>query len=344
MTSVSNSLTVETAIEKPREKLFDIERGKGIGILLVVYGHLVMFETLGEQIWYRETKGAIYLFHMPLFMYLSGFVFFYTGAHLAVERNYREFVLKRFDRLILPFLALALVTVIGKALASHFVYVDQGVSGLWNGIAAVISNAPQNPAISIWYLAVLFIYSIMTPILLKLLGGNVWALLTLALAAHFIPLPEDFYLARIFRYYVFFAFGMVASRHAGAFLSYYSRYFFGFLVVFAVLLYFGRSIPYSLLLCGMASIPVIHAFTTSSFFVRSDPLVWLGQNSMVIYLLNTIAIGIAKAAYLRIFSYKDLWFVFMIVVLLAAGVFGPLAFKYILKRIPNSGPIYKYIR
>ncbi len=344
MTSLAVEPTVQMQIPKQREKLLDIERGKGIGILLVVYGHLVMFNTLGEQGWYRDTKAAVYLFHMPLFMYLSGFVFFYTKAHLAFERGFPNFLAKRFDRLILPFLALALITVLGKALASQFVYVDQGVSGIWDGIAAVFSNAPQNPAISIWYLAVLFVYSVATPVFIRLLGGHVWVLFALALAAHFIPLPEDFYLGRIFRFYVFFVFGMVASRYAAAFLYCYSRCLIGFLLAFVVLLYFGRSLPYSLLLCGLVSIPVVHGFVASRLFFRNDILVWLGQNSMVIYLLNTIAIGIAKAAYVRVLPLDGSWFVLMIAILMLAGTALPLIFKYALGFIPYSGPVTKYIR
>lgn len=51
---------------------------KGMGILLVVLGHVSLIEPLNT---------VIYAFHMPLFFFISGFLFFSSRKeHFAVRR------------------------------------------------------------------------------------------------------------------------------------------------------------------------------------------------------------------------------------------------------------------
>ncbi|MDF0700198.1 acyltransferase [Rhizobium sp. MC63] len=340
--AVPESKTAAVSVE--REKLLDIERGKGLGILLVVYGHLVMQGTLGEQAWYQATKAAIYTFHMPFFMYLSGFVFFFTGAHNALDRNFSAFFAKRFDRLLIPFIVMCLVNVFGKQLAEMFIHVDDGVSGFWQGPWAVISNSPNNPTISIWYLLVLFVYSVLTPILWRLSGRQIGILFLFSLAIFFIPASERFYVARILSYFVFFAAGMVSCKYSAYVLNLFSKYIVVWLIVFAAALYIGRSFPYWLLLCGAASIPFLHALVRLPIFQNDKILLWFGQNSMVIYLLNTIFIGIAKGTYVKILPYQGPWFAFMIVILMMSGTLLPILAKMALQAVPMAGPVYKYVR
>ena len=68
---------------------------KGMGILLVVLGHI--FLTNPARVW-------IYSFHMPLFFFLSGYIFFYNKT-----TNFKEFIFKRFKVLIIPYFAFASV-------------------------------------------------------------------------------------------------------------------------------------------------------------------------------------------------------------------------------------------
>lgn len=62
---------------------------KGIGIMLMVLGH-TFFSTYGYAV--------IYMFHMPLFFFLSGYCF--KNSHLADFRNYAK---RRISRLYVPF-------------------------------------------------------------------------------------------------------------------------------------------------------------------------------------------------------------------------------------------------
>ena len=62
---------------------------KGVGIMLMVLGH-TFFSDYGYAV--------IYMFHMPLFFFLSGYCF--RSSHLADFRNYAK---KRISRIYVPF-------------------------------------------------------------------------------------------------------------------------------------------------------------------------------------------------------------------------------------------------
>src|SRR3954466_10243865 len=80
-----------------KARLTDIDRAKGIAIILVVFGHLVPHGTLpAGQEWYDVIWVAIYRFHMPFFMYLSGFVFCLAGSQRVLAANgYARFLRNR---------------------------------------------------------------------------------------------------------------------------------------------------------------------------------------------------------------------------------------------------------
>lgn len=324
-------------------RLLDIERMKGFGILLVVYGHLVMHGTLGEQPWYNLTKAAVYFFHMPLFMYLSGYVFYYTGAHSAPLGKVVRKIGSRADRLLVPFLAISFLVVALKSVASSLVALDDGVSGVWSGVWAVLSNSPNNPSIMVWYLLVLFIYSIVTPFLYRVFAGRLLLLLGVAFAMHFIPATERFYIARILHYFVFFIAGLTVCRFSRQLLPVFEKYVLLFLGVFLAALVAGRLIPFTLLVCGLLSIPAIHGLFRQKFMGCDRFFLWIGASSMVIYLFNTLAIGAVKAIYVKALPYDGAWFTVLIVTLMAGGTFIPMALKALLHRVPRTARISRYL-
>src|SRR5580704_9173640 len=108
---------------KPRRRL-DLDRAKGLGILLVVIGHLVARNSPRDNDWYIALKHALYHFHMPFFMYLSGYVVFLTGAARITPAQWPDFTSRRMYRLLLPFVLFGLVILFGKLVAADFIQVD----------------------------------------------------------------------------------------------------------------------------------------------------------------------------------------------------------------------------
>lgn len=324
-------------------RLSEIERCKGLGIMLVVYGHLVKAGTLNEQTWYAASKSAVYLFHMPLFFYLSGFVFIYTDAPRKALEAFRAYAAKRADRLLIPFVALALVIVNGKYVASHFVYVDQIATTYSDAYTNVFFDTEYSPVQSIWYLYVLFIHSMVTPFLLRLVGGRSLVLVVLGLVLYFVPMTTDFYLARVFGYFVFFAVGCAAAQYRDRWLLVIGQLLPVTLPLFLASLLLDRHWLPSMLISGLISIPAIHAFFRLPFFDNEQILYYLGSNSMVIYIFNTITIGAVKSIYVRFLPDVGLYFPFMIAIFFLAGLLLPVAIKAVVAAAPPSRWMLRYI-
>ena len=79
-----------------KNRLYDIDRAKGLAILLVVLGHLVARgEPPKDADWYLFLKLIIYKFHMAFFMFLSGVIFNYTYKDISNLIEYKKYACKR---------------------------------------------------------------------------------------------------------------------------------------------------------------------------------------------------------------------------------------------------------
>ena len=58
-------------IEKSNNRLTHIDVAKGLGILLTVFGHTLVFSGFVES----RAFATIYAFHMPFFFFLSGYLY-----------------------------------------------------------------------------------------------------------------------------------------------------------------------------------------------------------------------------------------------------------------------------
>ena len=65
------------------ERRDDIDRAKGLAILLVVFGHLVARADPAGVERYEPLRRAVYAIHMPFLLYLSGVVAVHSGMLLA---------------------------------------------------------------------------------------------------------------------------------------------------------------------------------------------------------------------------------------------------------------------
>src|ERR1700733_9329298 len=106
------------------ERRDDIDRAKGLAILLVVFGHLVARADPARVAWYEPLRRAVYAIHMPFFLYLSGLVAVLSGMLLAPRANWPRLVKSRARRLLLPFFGLGGLIVLGKILAARGMVVD----------------------------------------------------------------------------------------------------------------------------------------------------------------------------------------------------------------------------
>ncbi len=320
----------------------DIDLTRGFAILLVVFGHLVARADPAHVHWYEPLRRAVYAFHMPLFLYLSGWVALRSGTVLAPPGTWVLVAGARARRLLLPFLAMGGLIVLGKLLLRHVMMVDNPPVGLRAGLADLVWNTAHSPALSIWYLFVLFVVSLASMVWLNQRLGRLHWLLGAMLVLYALPLPAYAYADRIGAYAVFFGLGLAAGALGERWDAFMDRYWPSLLAALACCLVwvalFGAEWPqkYVLLPVGALSMPAIHGWLR--YYAASWPrmiLLWLGRYSFMIYLFNTLFIGFSKGILVYFWSWNGTNFLPFACALLASGVLGPVWLKRaVFRRVP----------
>jgi fucose 4-O-acetylase-like acetyltransferase len=350
---MSSTTNAGTAIAPTRQhaatRLVDLDRTKGIAILLVVFGHLVARQSPANVTWYDPLRIVVYLFHMPLFMYLSGYVTFLSGAARTPRAGWPRLLRKRATRLLLPFLLFGLAILCGKLLAAHVATVDNVPPDFSDGLRALVWDTEHSPATSVWYIAVLFVFCVATPPLLALDPSRL-LLIGVAVALYLLPLPPPFYLDRIGTYFIFFVAGGLAADAGPRWqrIVDLTRWpALGGLAAVTFLVASGyitfqwtegaQGFPYkwALLIAGMLALPAMHGLVRHPPFARSATLIQLGRYVFVIYLLNTPFIGLTKALLLKLVSWNGSHFLPFAAALMIAGTLGPILTKrWLLRHVP----------
>jgi fucose 4-O-acetylase-like acetyltransferase len=310
--------------------LGDVELAKGLAILLVVIGHVVAREPPIGNEWYVALKSAIYVFHMPFFMYLGGLVFFHVGDALQPRPSYGIYLIRRAERLLLPFLALGLLILFGKLVAERFLHVDNAPGGVWDGLRSLFWNTGQSPATSVWYILVLFVYCAVTPLLVKISQGRIWPTLLLAVVLHCLTVPEIAYLDRLAYFFVYFMIGCVTGKYRTQAMQFIDATLPVSGAVFSVSLVLATMQVEPVLsgtICALSSMAFIHGLMRMTWLVHSDALLWFGKYSFAIYLFNTLTIGLTKGALLKIAPWNGVNFLWFFPILLFGGLIGPVLFK-----------------
>ena len=150
-----------------QERLSWVDTAKGLGIILVVFAHIYMGEA-----GYKFINS----FHMPLFFFLSGFLFnsarFSTGSQLIKTRA---------RTLLLPCLSFSLITY------AYWLVIERSISGSDFSPALAFVNIflaqggdaylPHNPPL--WFLPCLFLTTVAFYYLAKPITNNFHLLLAL---------------------------------------------------------------------------------------------------------------------------------------------------------------------
>lgn len=291
-----------------KRRLDDLDRAKGLAIFLVVVGHIVARTPPTGNDWYVVLKDAIYLFHMPFFMFISGVA---MGLSFHLPRSAREYIevlRRRFIRLFPAYALFGLLILAGKLLTQGFLEVDNAPRDFLGGLVDILVRPASSSASSLWYIYVLFSYYLLMPILLLLTRNRVWPLIVAAGVVHFIHVTDIFLVDTILEYFVYVCLGIYVARNYARYAAAIDQHrllflsCFGLSLVVAVLLPLVSNDVVSLvssaaipkLVVGCLSIPALHALVRSRLLATSTVLLTLGVYTFPIYLMNTIAIGLAK--------------------------------------------------
>lgn len=181
-----------------RNEFIDLLRGTAV--LLMVLGHCVQFgsgnEYLQNHLFYQNfVFKFIYTFHMPLFMTISGYLFYST-----IERNsitggdIRLLVKKKFRSLILPIITFSILSEI-----FHI------VNGKHNYAQEVVKDFILSLKSRFWFLWAVFLACLLVLVINQLFCDNVVAYILSFVVSFFIP--ESWGLSIILFVYPYFLLG-----------------------------------------------------------------------------------------------------------------------------------------
>lgn len=137
-----------------RTRIQWIDIAKGLGIVLVIIGHLLISTS--------TLCAEIYTFHIPLFFFLSGYVF------NGYKYNFKDFIKKKFKTLIIPYIFLGIPVILYTFLKMYTLH-DRNII---NYTTILFNFVVQIRTFTLWFIACLFCLNVMFFILEKVLKND----------------------------------------------------------------------------------------------------------------------------------------------------------------------------
>jgi len=257
-----------------------LDVAKGIGIILVVIFHVwrgIESAHLGlANIGWQATDYFVYLFHMPLFFFISGLF-----VLESLSRGKYAYIYDKVIYIYYPYMLWSIVSII----------IASGLSGSVNNPVNLgrILSVPLFPKFHFWFLFILFLYYMIIVFL-----SNRRALLAIAIVMALLYESSVLqqYAGRQLHFFIFFVAGMLFAEHIGGFRYRNWPLALSFLLLSAVIgFWLGLDTQSAVLVpAGLAGTYLILAIS------RAVPegglrraLGYIGKRSLAIYLLHIIA-------------------------------------------------------
>ena len=125
----------------PNSRISWIDMAKGYGTILVILAHLLNGGML--RLW-------IYTFHMPLFFFLSGYVF-------STKNDFKTFVKKKCKSIVIPYFCLGVPMVLYELCTKA----QNGVVTIQETLNSFLRLIVQNRLWTLWFIACLFFLNIL---------------------------------------------------------------------------------------------------------------------------------------------------------------------------------------
>ncbi len=319
---------MENVNEKNRIAYIDI--AKGIGILLMVAGHVF---------YYGIYKKIIFSFHMPLFVIISGMFFKYN-------KNFKEYLFKIIKRLLIPYIIGVVVVSTGRNLIcfENINILPQVILGFSN-LRSMFPNVETVGAL--WFIPYLIFMQLLYYYIVKAGEGNDLAIglecIVIMLCGFYfgkqmvyLPWSIDIATSTMILFYI----GNMMFKHKltdkiinnnKIILLFFIIWIFGF--YFCDLEFVRRAysiISFAVAFCGSMVILKISYVIDKYFKLLGSFLKWCGKNSIYIVIAHYFEYKIFKytGGYLEIFAKKML---FIIVVTFCITFFKSIIIRLITK-------------
>lgn len=295
--------TINDKFNNPRIKWLDI--AKGIGIILVVFGHVVTNGITSNLIDKESTASlltnTIYLFHMPLFFFISGYLFKLKDEFVFFD-NYRN-CLKKILSLFVPYTVFSFIYF-------GFKYVFSNSSAVNNPVGFdLLINSWKNPIGEYWFLYSLILFTILgfsISFLFSYIKSNICKnifLIAITLAFASVNLKNDFFIPyvclgikRSLPFFFFFFLSVTVHRLVGE-NKLINKQSLIFIIPLIILGFFNMNIQIIRLL---SVVLIIWSILIFSSMINSKILENFGKLSLPIYLMHVYFVVLFKVIIIKI--------------------------------------------
>lgn len=301
-----------------------IDIAKALCIILVVIGH---YHPEGSPTWWTYLHNLIYTFHMPLFMFASGFVYIATRR---VKQGYGDFIMKKVKRLLIPYLVVSAIVISLKLLTEKHVYVENPKTIM----SFVRMFYLPEAGYFLWFIWALWWMFVIMPFFRT--KSQRLILFAVSIILYYVPfnITDIFCFNQFKAMLIFFVLG-VCSYDWKSMFSKLERipaiiYIAMFLITVNICNTWGGYIRTVVPFLGIAA-TISFAKLIEKFDVKKEWLMIVSTSSYIIYLFHTTFEGFAKALVFKIPYLSNLqndgMFLIGAVFIVACGILLPIIFS-----------------
>lgn len=274
---------------------------KVIATILVVLAHITRMYTgigivkpLNNSISLNYLTKFIYSFHMPLFVSISGAIYYYVKVKLNRYNNNNKFLINKFKRLLIPYVAFGILYVAPVMILCEFTNLSF-IEYIFKGILLSLDSR------HLWYVLMLFNVFIIFQFGNKLINkySNHFILIFVVFNIISYWLPNYFQINNTFKYIIYFYFGYLFEKNKHKFKINSN---FCFIITFILLIIFNYlsllninfkiNIFLNLInaILGIAFIYIISEYVNKEKIINSKTYKAIEKNSFGIYLFHPMII------------------------------------------------------
>lgn len=291
-----------------------VDYAKGIGITLVVYGHLLRSAYHSSlkvpSHFFMLSDSIVYSFHMPLFFFLSGL---FVENSLA-RRGTKKYLKDKLGAIAYPYLIWSLLQISVELLFPNHIQRSVGISNIF--------EIPYRPWEQFWFLYALFLMYMSYAVLSKAGRYSAIAISIAAVGLFFDPIRTHvFALDGFSEHFIFFSGGVLLSRflingekpNPSIWMGVLLSLAFSVAAVFVFRWQIGlQHLPggshpfYFFVLAALGTASVIYI---SQYLATRNTLAFLkilGVNSLQIYVVHMFAVVGVRVVLLKLFKVDDL--------------------------------------
>lgn len=314
-----------------RKHFFTIEVVRAITIILVVIGH---YSPDNAPLWYNSLLKFIYSFHMPVFLFISGFIYIATKK----EESYLSFLFKKVKRLLIPYFSTSVIIISIKLFSQGNAYLENPVT--INSYFEIFYLPVAG--YFLWFIIALWWMFVITP-LFKTRKLRLCLFLISAIIAYLPFEPTHILCANEFkRMFIYFMLGVTLYDYKEYFNTIINRFSHSFipLIFFIVLEYIYLLKGCNMMECLLPFVGIIvtmqlaNSLTNINSTKIKNMLFQVASSSYLIYLFHTTFEGFAKSIVIKCgLISNDLSFVVCAFFILSLGIIGPICLNQIFKKV-----------